>query len=167
MAEMKMQSFVEAAIENKVSEESKQKVDDGLFGNARIVIVGCGGAGGNTITRLHKLGVKGAETIAINTDKIALDLVDADKKLLIGKNLTRGLGQEDFPNRVNALPENQAGSLRKCCRCGPCLCLRGNGWWNRNRFSPCRRRDCKETRGDCHLYGLHSIQCGTCSIGKG
>src|SRR5512136_2358966 len=97
--EMKMQSFVEAAIENKVSEESKQKVDDGLFGNARIVIVGCGGAGGNTITRLHKLGVKGAETIAINTDKIALDLVDADKKLLIGKNLTRGLGAGGFPEQ--------------------------------------------------------------------
>jgi cell division protein FtsZ len=97
MAENKMQSFVEAAIENKVSEESKQKIDDGLFGNARIVIVGCGGAGGNTITRLHKLGVKGAETIAINTDKIALDLVDADKKLLIGKNLTRGLGAGGFP----------------------------------------------------------------------
>jgi len=97
MAENKMQSFVEAAIENKVSEESRQKIDDGLFGNARIVIVGCGGAGGNTITRLHKLGVKGAETIAINTDKIALDLVDADKKLLIGKNLTRGLGAGGFP----------------------------------------------------------------------
>jgi len=92
-----MQSFVEAAIENKVNEESKLKIDDGLFGAARIVIVGCGGAGGNTITRLHKLGVKGAETIAINTDKIALDLVDADKKLLIGKNLTRGLGAGGFP----------------------------------------------------------------------
>ena len=105
MAEMKMQSFVEAAIENKVSEESKQKVDDGLFGNARIVIVGCGGAGGNTITRLHKLGVKGAETIAINTDKIALDLVDADKKLLIGKNLTRGLGAGGF----DARPAGTAG----------------------------------------------------------
>jgi cell division protein FtsZ len=97
MAENKMQSFVEAAIENKVNEESKQKIDDGLFGAARIVIVGCGGAGGNTITRLHKLGVKGADTIAINTDKIALDLVDADKKLLIGKNLTRGLGAGGFP----------------------------------------------------------------------
>jgi len=89
MAENKMQSFVETAIENKVSEESKQKIDDGLFGNARIVIVGCGGAGGNTITRLHKLGVKGAETIAINTDKIALDLVDADKKTSYWKKLDK------------------------------------------------------------------------------
>ncbi|MEM0466861.1 MAG: cell division protein FtsZ [Candidatus Thermoplasmatota archaeon] len=98
MAEGKtLQSFVEAAIVNKASEESKLKIDDDMFGTPRITIVGCGGAGGNTITRLHKLGVKGAETIAINTDRIALDLVEADKKLLIGKNLTRGLGAGGFP----------------------------------------------------------------------
>ncbi len=98
MAEGKgMQSFIEAAIVNKASEENKIKIDDDMFGTPRITIVGCGGAGGNTITRLHKLGVKGAETIAINTDRIALDLVEADKKLLIGKNLTRGLGAGGFP----------------------------------------------------------------------
>ena len=59
------------------------------FGEPRIVIVGCGGAGNNTINRLHKLGVKGAETIAINTDKVHLDIIEADKKLLIGKSITR------------------------------------------------------------------------------
>ena len=100
MSESKnMQSFIETAIENKFEEEEKLKIDDeGMFGTPRIVIVGCGGAGGNTITRLHKLGVKGAETIAINTDKQALDLVEADKKLLIGKTVTRGLGAGGFPD---------------------------------------------------------------------
>jgi cell division protein FtsZ len=68
-----------------------------MFGIPRIVIIGCGGAGGNTITRLQKLGVKGADTIAINTDKQALDLVEADHKLLIGSALTRGLGAGGFP----------------------------------------------------------------------
>ncbi len=92
------QSFIETAIENKAEEESKMVVDSNLFGTPRIVIVGCGGAGGNTITRLHKLGVKGAETIAINTDKQALDLVEADHKLLIGASLTRGLGAGGFPD---------------------------------------------------------------------
>ena len=92
------QSFIETAIENKAEEESKLVMDDNLFGTPRIVIVGCGGAGGNTITRLHKLGVKGAETIAINTDKQALDLVEADHKMLIGANLTRGLGAGGFPD---------------------------------------------------------------------
>jgi len=100
MAENKnlgMGSFVATAIENKVEEESKLKIDNDLFGTPRIVIVGCGGAGGNTITRLHKLGVTGASTIAVNTDKMALDLVQADKKLLIGRNLTKGLGAGGFP----------------------------------------------------------------------
>lgn len=93
-----MQSFIETAIGNKLEEEKKLNLDNNMFGTPRIVIVGCGGAGGNTITRLHKLGVKGAETIAINTDKMALDLVEADKKLLVGKTLTRGLGAGGFPD---------------------------------------------------------------------
>ena len=93
-----MESFITNAIENKVEEESRLKLDDDMFGTPRIVIVGCGGAGGNTITRLNKLGVKGAETIAINTDKQALDLVEADQKLLIGANITRGLGAGGFPD---------------------------------------------------------------------
>ena len=100
MAENKnTQSFIESAIVNKAAEESKVLMDDdNMFGTPRIIIVGCGGAGGNTITRLHKLGVKGAETIAINTDKQALDLVEADHKILIGKTLTRGLGAGGFPD---------------------------------------------------------------------
>ena len=100
MAESKnMQSFIETAIENKAEEENKLQIDeDEMFGTPRITIVGCGGAGGNTITRLNKLGVKGAETIAINTDKQALDLVESDKKLLIGSNVTRGLGAGGFPD---------------------------------------------------------------------
>jgi len=92
-----LKSFVETAIENKKQEESNLKIDDDMFGTPRIKIFGCGGAGGNTITRLNKMGVKGAETVAINTDRIALDLVNADKKLLIGKTLTRGLGAGGFP----------------------------------------------------------------------
>jgi len=92
------QSFIEAAIRNKVDEETKMVRDEDMFGIPRIVIIGCGGAGGNTITRLQKLGVKGAETIAINTDKQALDLVEADHKLLIGAALTHGLGAGGFPD---------------------------------------------------------------------
>jgi cell division protein FtsZ len=94
----KNQSFIEAAIKNKAEEETKLNMDSTMFGTPRITIVGCGGAGGNTITRLQKLGVKGAETIAINTDKQALDLVEADHKILIGKSITRGLGAGGFPD---------------------------------------------------------------------
>jgi cell division protein FtsZ len=92
-----MESFIANAIEQKRDEENRIKADD-MFGIPQITIVGCGGAGGNTITRLNKLGVKGAKTIAINTDKQALDLVEADHKILIGKRLTRGLGAGGFPD---------------------------------------------------------------------
>jgi len=94
-----MKSFIDNAINNKIEEESRLQIDqDEMFGTPRITIVGCGGAGGNTITRLNKLGVKGADTIAINTDKQALDLVEADHKILIGSRLTRGLGAGGFPD---------------------------------------------------------------------
>lgn len=94
-----MEAFIKSAVSNKLEEESKLQINgDELFGTPRITIVGCGGAGGNTVTRLNKLGVKGAKTIAINTDKMALDLVEADHKLIIGARLTRGLGAGGFPD---------------------------------------------------------------------
>ena len=108
-----MKAFVETAIENKRDEESRLKFEDDMFGTPRIVIVGCGGAGGNTITRLNKLGVKGAETVAINTDAQALGLVEADKKLLIGKSLTRGLGAGGFPETAERAARESAQEIEE------------------------------------------------------
>ena len=59
---------------------------------AEIKVVGVGGAGGNTISRLMQVGIVGAETIAVNTDAQDLLYTDADHKCLIGKDLTGGLG---------------------------------------------------------------------------
>ena len=64
----------------------------------RIKVVGCGGAGSNTITRLMQIGIVGAQTIAINTDAQHLHYnTDADVKVLIGKQLTGGLGAGKNP----------------------------------------------------------------------
>ena len=59
---------------------------------AEIKVVGVGGAGGNTISRLMQVGIVGAETISVNTDAQDLLYTDADRKVLIGKDLTGGLG---------------------------------------------------------------------------
>ncbi|HQN30704.1 MAG TPA: cell division protein FtsZ, partial [Methanothrix soehngenii] len=67
------------------------------FGIPRILIVGCGGAGGNTINRLKRMGLMGAKTIAINTDRQHLETVSADEKMLIGRKLTRGMGAGGDP----------------------------------------------------------------------
>jgi cell division protein FtsZ len=64
---------------------------------ATIKVIGCGGAGNNTITRITEVGVKGAECIAINTDAQDLLYTTADKKILIGRELTKGLGAGSIP----------------------------------------------------------------------
>jgi cell division protein FtsZ len=64
---------------------------------ATIKVVGAGGAGNNTINRITEVGVTGAETIAVNTDAQDLLYTSADKKILIGKDLTKGLGAGSIP----------------------------------------------------------------------
>jgi len=63
----------------------------------RIKVVGCGGAGSNAITRLMQVGIVGAETIALNTDAHHLLYTNSDLKILIGRELTRGLGAGKNP----------------------------------------------------------------------
>jgi len=81
-------------------EESARKIQE-EFGvdvrDARILVLGAGGAGNNCVTRLSDIGVKGAQTIAVNTDVKQLSVSRADKKLLIGKEMTRGLGAGGYP----------------------------------------------------------------------
>jgi len=64
---------------------------------ATIKVVGCGGGGNNTINRITEVGVVGAETIAINTDAQDLLLTTSDKKILIGKDISKGLGAGSIP----------------------------------------------------------------------
>ena len=63
-----------------------------------IVIVGCGGAGITTINRLHHLQPPRARTIAVDTDKHHLDMVQADSRILIARSLTRGRGAGGAPD---------------------------------------------------------------------
>ena len=65
---------------------------------ARIKVVGCGGAGNNTINRITEVGISGAETIAINTDAQDLLYCNAHTKVLIGREITKGLGAGSIPH---------------------------------------------------------------------
>jgi len=67
-------------------------------GECRIAIVGVGGCGNNTINRLMRLGVGGAECIAVNTDMQHLEMVEAHKKILIGERVTYGFGAGNMPD---------------------------------------------------------------------
>ncbi|MBW2976135.1 cell division protein FtsZ [Candidatus Woesearchaeota archaeon] len=72
---------------------------DNLIGQANIKVFGVGGAGSNMVSWLYKKGIKGAEILACNTDKQHLDITGSDRKILIGKELTKGLGCGGYPNR--------------------------------------------------------------------
>jgi len=65
---------------------------------AVIKVVGIGGGGVNAVNRMIEVGLKGVEFIAINTDAQALLMSDADVKLDIGRELTRGLGAGANPD---------------------------------------------------------------------
>lgn len=67
-----------------------ERIAEGL--NVCIKLVGCGGAGSNTVNRFFDQGVPGVQTLAVNTDAKHLLSVKASRKMLIGKTLTRGLG---------------------------------------------------------------------------
>ncbi len=78
-------------------------------GYCRIMVLGVGGAGNNTITRLMEMGITGAECVAINTDILHLNASRAHQKILIGEKLTRGLGVGGNPVLGRkAIEESQA-----------------------------------------------------------
>ena len=79
---------------SQIDEELEQLVTKQ---KAKIKVIGCGGAGGNTINRISEVGITGAETIAINTDAQDLLYVNSNNKVLIGKELTAGLGAGSIP----------------------------------------------------------------------
>lgn len=83
-------------IQNALKNASSLNVEAGLVGQANIVVVGVGGGGCNIADWLYHDGVRGAEVVAMNTDKQHLDIRSADKKLLLGEETCRGLGCGGF-----------------------------------------------------------------------
>ena len=109
-----MQDIVESALEN-AEREQRQRDESDLdeFGDPRIVVVGCGGAGNNTVNRLHNIEVEGAETVAINTDKQHLQMIRADTRILVGKSLTQGLGAGGDPEMGERATEMAQSTIRE------------------------------------------------------
>jgi len=79
--------------------EKEQKFESVQVHQANIKVIGIGGAGNNMVGWLYNKGVKGAEIIGVNTDQQHLNMIDADKKFLLGKEVTRGLGCGGFPEK--------------------------------------------------------------------
>ncbi|AZH25102.1 cell division protein FtsZ [Haloplanus aerogenes] len=79
----------------KMTDEELQDVLEDL--QTDITVVGCGGAGGNTVNRMAEEGIKGANLVAANTDVQHLVDVEADTKILMGEEKTGGRGAGSLP----------------------------------------------------------------------
>jgi cell division protein FtsZ len=131
-----MESIIKSALNKTTEEESPQtrfklestsgatfsnvdyyKLAEQEFGfavkKAKIAVVGCGGAGQNTITRLTEMGCEGASTISLNSDAKHLAVGKADKKILIGKELTRGLGCGGYPEVGKKAAEESRNEIKE------------------------------------------------------
>jgi cell division protein FtsZ len=83
---------------------------------AVIKVVGIGGGGVNAVNRMIEVGLKGVEFIAINTDAQALLMSDADVKLDVGRELTRGLGAGADPEVGKKAAEDHAEEIEDVLR---------------------------------------------------
>ncbi len=82
-------------------------------GQANIKVIGVGGAGNNMVSWLYKKGIRGAEIIACNTDVQHLNITESDKKFLIGKSTTHGLGCGGYPMVGARAAEESTQQLRE------------------------------------------------------
>lgn len=131
-----MESIVQSALKRSFGEESPQtrfrlestsgatfssvdyyKLAEQEFGfsvkRAKIVVVGCGGAGQNAVTRLTEMGIEGASTVSLNSDAKHFAVGKADKKILIGKELTRGLGCGGYPEIGKKCAEESRNEIKE------------------------------------------------------
>jgi cell division protein FtsZ len=80
---------------------------------ATIKVVGCGGSGNNTINRISEVGIVGVDTVAVNTDAQDLLYTTANKKILIGRELTRGLGAGSEPRLGEEAARENESEIKK------------------------------------------------------
>lgn len=81
--------------------------------SARIKVIGVGGGGGNTTSRMREIGIKGGEIIAINTDAQDLLYASADQKILIGREISKGLGSGSNPRIGAEAAKEQEQEIKK------------------------------------------------------
>ncbi|MHA1453399.1 MAG: cell division protein FtsZ [Promethearchaeota archaeon] len=107
---------MESLLRNARKNVQKTPESRGTIGQAKIVIVGAGGAGNNTVDRLMRIGILGASCLTINTDQQHLDCRASDTRILIGKALTRGLGAGGQPEIGRAAAEESREELNAILR---------------------------------------------------
>src|SRR5689334_4289094 len=104
-----------AALRETGERARQSEMDTGSY-LAVIKVVGVGGGGTNAVNRMVDAGLKGVEFIAVNTDAQALQMTDADVKLQIGSELTRGLGAGANPEVGYAAANESRDDLKEALK---------------------------------------------------
>ncbi len=104
-------NFTQEAIQN--AETHSINFDELKAGKANIKVIGVGGCGGNTVTWLFNKGINGATVYAANTDALHLSVTKADEKLLLGREMTRGLGAGGRPQLGREAAKETLTDLKK------------------------------------------------------
>ncbi len=129
--------------------ENAQKMSEEVvkedYGQANIKVIGTGGAGNNMVSWLYKRGIKGAEIIACNTDQQDLNTSEADKKFLIGKEVTKGLGCGGFPQKGAEAAQESINELKSSLKgCDMVFVCAGMGGGTGTGSSPVIAQLCKD-----------------------
>jgi cell division protein FtsZ len=103
--------FAREAIENL--ETHSINFDELKAGKANIKVIGTGGMGCNAVTWLFNKGINGATVYAVNTDALHLSVTKADEKILIGRELTKGLGCGGLPKKGREAAKEALVDLKK------------------------------------------------------
>lgn len=115
-----MDSIIRNAVDNESQDQKpgNDNVDEELAEilskhKATIKVVGSGGGGNNTINRISEVGIAGSETIAVNTDAQDLLYTTASKKILIGREVTGGLGAGSMPKVGEEAAKESEAEIKK------------------------------------------------------
>ncbi len=103
-------------IVNRALENQPAAAENFDVGQANIKVFGAGGAGNNMVNWLYNKGVRGAEIIACNTDKQHIDMIEADRKFLIGTDVTRGLGAGGYPETGREAAQESIQEIKDCLK---------------------------------------------------
>lgn len=103
--------FAKEAIQN--AEKNSINFNELKAGKANIKVFGVGGAGCNAVTWLFNKGINGATIYAANTDALHLSITKSDEKILLGKELTRGLGCGGYPQKGRESAKESLSEIKK------------------------------------------------------
>jgi cell division protein FtsZ len=108
-----MEEVYEVSLSSDLREIDKELEELIKKQTAKIKVIGVGGGGNNSLSRMREIGIKGGELIAVNTDAQDLLYANADQKILIGRELTHGLGAGSNPKVGEEAAKESEAEIKK------------------------------------------------------